>query len=152
VSDYVASRPELGLKVISQRGHETKLVHDAYNMSFMCDGLILFRSTLYVLEVKTELARKWHLRTQPAQKAVVQGACYALCLGVPDILYVYENRDTLQKKVFTLHVTDEMTKTLVLDVMEEVNRALETQEPPPRTVDTAECKYCMFSHTCGAAL
>ena len=47
------------LEIVGQSGMECKLYHKKLNMSFMCDGIIKYKSKYFIFEFKTETANKW---------------------------------------------------------------------------------------------
>lgn len=152
VAEYLKSRPQNGTRVVKKQGMETKLANDILNMSFLCDGIIKVNGKYFVLEIKTEASFKYQGRVSPVDKHITQGSCYSATLGIDEVLFIYENRDLCNKKVFHYHVTDIDKQTRVLDVINEVESYVEnfneTKEVPAMTTVQSECRYCNYKSEC----
>lgn len=134
-----------GTKVVRKVGHETKLFNDKYQMSFMMDGLIQFKGTLYILEIKTCASFLFSKLTGVMDKHRQQATCYSMCIGIPTVLFIYEDRGLLNHKGFLYHVTPEdklMVANKIADVEEYVSRG----ELPPKEKD--KCQYCNYKEVC----
>lgn len=141
VGEFLERRPVPGTRVTERQGYETKLRNDVLNLSFMCDGIIKFKSKYYILEIKTEVSFKWNGRVGPVDKHEVQAAAYSTALGVDDILYIYENRDFKSKKIFTQHVTPQDKEEKVVSKIETCNAYVEAGIVPPCTCTQGEKRY-----------
>ena len=147
VADYIKDHPELDLEVVSQNGNETHCHSKKYNLSFLCDGLIIYKGHLYILEIKTEGLSKWLGRNCPSEYHENQVTCYSLCFNIRDILFVYENRDNCVKKAFIYEVTEdriESVKKLISDCNGYVDRGC----TPPKTTVKYNCTYCDYKQYC----
>ena len=60
------------------------------------------------MEIKTETMFKFTKHTEPYDEHKMQATCYGMCLGVDDVIFLYENRDNFEKKAYTFHITQEM--------------------------------------------
>ena len=147
VADYVKNHNLTDVEIVSKSGIETKCYNKVYNISFLTDGIIRYKNRYYILEIKTEISNKFwnHSDVRPEHKA--QGVTYFLSFGIPDILYLYENRDTLEKKAFMFHATDEMVEE-IKDTMGYVNRCVEEDTIPPKEEEKNKCQYCNYSELC----
>ena len=103
VGEYVKSRGLEDIEVVSKQGMETKLYHKKYNVSFLCDGIIRYRGKYYILELKTESAYKWQGRKGVDPKHYNQGTAYSMMLEIPQVVFIYINRDILDMKAFMLY-------------------------------------------------
>lgn len=153
VGYYVDRKHEQGdlldIEVISQQGNETKLFNKALNMSFLCDGIILYKGVYYILEIKTETSTKFWDRQNVNPDHELQGTAYSVNLGLDDVLFLYECRDNCSKKAFMFHVTDKMKQDLVGKITEcdgYVSRLI----PPPKPDDVSRkaCAYCNYANLC----
>lgn len=149
VADYVKQHELDYLEVVSQQGNETKLFHKELNMSFLCDGIIRYKSHYYILEIKTETSNKWWQRTGVNPDHILQGTAYSEALKINEVIFLYENRDTCNKKTFLLNVTDDMRKTLV-DKIHNCDGYVERCIVPPIPSDISKkyCAYCNYSERC----
>lgn len=153
VEKFIKSRGLDHLKVVSKNGFETKLYHTGLNMSFMCDGIIKYRGQYYILEIKTETSFKWQSRTGIADEHVTQGTAYSVSFGIDQVMFLYENRDTCDKKAYILEVTDDMKFSLVVGRIEECDEYVSRLIPPPKpeNVPKKACTYCNYRVACRKA-
>ena len=148
VETYLQRNPQQGTSVRDKKEFETKLYNDIWNLSFMCDGIVRIRGIPYILEIKTESSSKFQPRIGPAHKAYVQATVYAAILGIRDVLYVYENRDTMAKKIYHVTITDEDIETHMIARIEEVERCRQDGTVPAMASDESECRFCAYKEAC----
>lgn len=149
VADYVRSRNLDNIEVVSKSGMETKLYEKNLNMSFLCDGIIRYNKHYYILELKTEASFKWNNRTGVDVKHYKQGTAYSTVLDIPEVLFVYINRDVLDMKSYMFIPTQEMKSDLV-DMIATCDGYVERKICPPKPEDTPKnvCAYCNYKSTC----
>lgn len=149
VAKYIKSRKIKNIKVISQQGMETKLLNTAYNISFLCDGILKFKGKYYILEIKTEASFKWNSRQEPAPEHTNQVSTYSLSTDIPDVIFLYINRDTLDMKSYLFTPTDDM-KINVIGLIENCEGYVKRRIAPPKPADVAKktCEYCAYKNTC----
>ena len=149
VADYVRTHNLTDrLDIVSQQGNETKLYNKEYQISFLCDGIIRYKGKYYILEIKTETANKFWDRTGVNPAHINQGTAYSVSFDIDDVLFLYECRDTCNKKAYMLHVTDSMKMDLVGKILE-CNGYVERQVIPPKpNLDKKTCAYCNYSQKC----
>lgn len=152
VADFVKEHNLTDLEIRDQKGFETKLYNKRYNISFMCDGIIKYKGKYYILEIKTESIYKWQSRNEVAEEHVSQGTAYSVSFGIDDVLFLYECRDTCDKKAFILEITPEMKMELVTKI-EECDQYVCTLSVPPKPQDLPRkvCGYCSYKTQCRAA-
>jgi hypothetical protein len=149
VGDYVKSHNLTDLEVKSQNGNETKLYNTKLNISFLCDGIIRYKGKYYILEIKTETSNKFWDRKDVNPDHILQGTAYSLNLGLDDVLFLYECRDSCNKKTFMLHVTDKMKQDLVGKITT-CDGYVERMICPPKPDDVSRktCTYCAYKNLC----
>lgn len=149
VAKFVKQRELEDVEVVSQVGMETKLRHNKYHLSFMCDGIIRYKGKYYILELKTETMNKWFSRkgVDPAHHA--QGTCYSLALGLDNVIFIYINRDTLDMKSYMFTPTQEMLDEII-DKIKYSEECVEKQTAPmkPADVQKKSCTYCNYKERC----
>lgn len=151
VRDYLT---ESGLieefDIVSEGKFETKLHHKKLNLRFLCDGLIEYKGHKYILEIKTETSSKWFNRNSVNEAHKEQAVAYATMFNINDVMFMYENRDFCDWKVFIFHVTNEMKKTLVIDPILLCEQYVEAQQVPPIPDNAGDslCKYCDYKLLC----
>lgn len=153
VADFVKQRNLDYLEIRGQSGMETKLYHKDFNMSFMTDGIIKYKGKYFVFEFKTETADKFYQRKDIDPKHYNQATAYALAFKLDKVLFIYENRNTCDKKAFIKEVTQEMKDTLIAK-LQYCNSFVEKNEIPPKPVnlDKRNCRYCGYHSYCGESL
>jgi CRISPR/Cas system-associated exonuclease Cas4 (RecB family) len=145
VGQYVKDNNIPHTEIVSQNGNETKLYNKAYNLRFLCDGLIKYKGEYYILEIKTESSNKFNMHTEPWPEHILQASCYSLVLQVPKVIFLYENRDICSKKAMLVNVTSEM-KEHIRNIIWQVERYIDDDIIPPKEPD--KCKYCKYQSQC----
>ena len=149
VADFVKQRNIPDLEIVGQSGMETKLYHKKLNMSFMCDGIIKYKGKYYIFEFKTETSNKFYSRTDVDPSHYNQATAYSLAFGINQVLFVYESRDTLDKKAFLFTVTDDMKQNLIGRISYCDDYVSKLKAPPnPKDVQKKTCTYCIYKHQC----
>lgn len=149
VADYVKQRGLDYLDIVSQNGMETKLYHKKLNISFLCDGIIKYQNHYYILELKTESIYKWQNRQGVDESHYKQATAYSIALQIPEVLFVYINRDILDMKSFMFEPTNEMKQDLI-GYIETCDEFVKAMKVPPKPVDVTKktCSYCMYKTAC----
>lgn len=151
IPEFIKSREldYLEVKEQSPAGTETKLFHKTLNISFMCDGIISYKNHYYILEIKTESSNKFWNRTGVNPDHFNQAIAYSLSFRIPEVLFVYISRDTLDMKCFMYNVTDDMQHELsarIMDCESYVNNLI--TPPKPEDVPKKTCEYCPYKTKC----
>ena len=153
VAEYVWSRDISDVQIVKEPNfeagdYETKLYNTKYNISFLCDGIIRYKSKYFILELKTEASFKWQSRSGVDEKHYKQAIAYSLNLLLDDVIFVYINRDVLDMKAFMFHVDDGMRQSLI-DLINECQGYVDRQIPPPKPdMGKYGCKYCGYKNIC----
>ena len=144
VEEYLAENPVEGTIVdrnFVKNDYETKCKNELLQLSFLCDGLVRWQGKTCIMEIKTETMFKFNKHTEPYEEHKMQATCYGICLGVDDVLFLYENRDNFEKKAYPFHITDEM-KQQVLDKIMTCEEYVEKGVSPKIYCDSNYCPYC----------
>ena len=144
VANYLHSQGITDPEVVSQVGNETKLFSKKYNMRFMCDGLVKYKGEYYIIEIKTESTHKYNSHDQPHQEHKLQAACYAMCIGVKKVIFIYENRDNCSKKGY-LYEVSQQTIDNIEDIIQYVDDCVRLNVLPPKE---PKCTYCKYRTIC----
>lgn len=149
VETFIKQRDLTDLEVVSKSGMETKLYHKKLNMSFMCDGIIKYKSKYFIFEFKTETSNKFYRRTDVDESHYNQATSYSIAFGIDKVLFVYENRDTLDKKAYIRNVTDDMKQELIekIEYCDSYAKKLKTP-PKPQNLLKKTCAYCNYKRRC----
>lgn len=154
VADYIKENNIEDLEVISQNGYETKLWHKKLNLRFMCDGVIKYRGKYYILEIKTEASFKWQARTGVDEGHYTQACTYSHTIQIPEVMFLYENRDNCSKKCFIYKPTKEQIEELVLNKIKDCDTHINENRVPsiPASVTAKTCRYCDYKAVCKGTL
>lgn len=149
VAEFVKQRNLPDLEVVSKNGMETKLYNTRLNMSFLCDGIVKYKSKYFIFEFKTETADKFYRRTDVDESHYNQATAYSINFGLDNVLFVYENRNTLDKKAYIRHITDEMKQELIGKIEYCDSYVKQLKAPPkPQNVAKKTCSYCAYRKKC----
>jgi CRISPR/Cas system-associated exonuclease Cas4 (RecB family) len=149
VADFVKTRNLDYLTVVSKSGMETKLYYESLNMSFLSDGIVRYKNHYYVLEIKTETSFKWTARTDVDPGHKKQGTAYSIAFQLPEIIFLYVNRDILDMKAYLFVPSDEEKENLIGQI-EECNGYVKRMicPPKPENISKKTCTYCAYAHRC----
>lgn len=149
VAEFVKQRNLDYLDIVSKQGMETKLFHKDLQMSFLCDGIIKYKGHYYILELKTESIYKWQSRKGVDPKHYAQGTAYSVAFDIPEVIFVYINRDLLDMKSFMFKPTDEMKQELVGKILN-CEQYVQDNKCPPKPLEASNkfCQYCNYKSYC----
>ena len=149
IETFVRSRELDHIEIVSKVGMETKLRDTRYDLSFMCDGIIRYKKTYYILELKTETTNKFFRRESVDPGHYRQGTAYSICFNINKVIFVYINRDTLDMKSFMFEPTGEQKQDLaglITDCEGYVKRNI--APPKPKDIQPKTCQYCRYKSYC----
>lgn len=148
VAEFVRQRELNHLTVVSKNGMETKLRDERLKISFLCDGIIRYKNHYYILELKTETASKWYNREGVDPSHYNQATTYSIELQLPEVLFVYINRDKFDMKGFMFVPTDDMKQDLIGLIDECEGYVGRKIAPPKPEVSRMTCEYCDYKNQC----
>lgn len=154
VKDYVEEH-KLPLRVgkssnFEQGEFETHLYSDRFHASFLCDGIIKYKGKYFILEIKTESSGKFMKQKDVMEEHKNQATAYSLFLDISDVMFLYENRDVLNKKVYIYTPSKqdkENLKHLILDAISYAENSIIPDKPANAGRDL--CQYCSYKEVCG---
>ena len=124
---------------------EARCKNDDLNIYFQCDGLFSYRGKTIILEIKTMNSYTYNKANAPLEKHIRQATCYGVGLNVDTILFLYEDRNFMNKKLFLYELTQE-DKDFIRNKIEIVEKAVEDGIPPKKELD--KCLYCSKKEFC----
>lgn len=149
IAEFIERRGLSDIVIKDKLGMETKLYNKKYNMSFMTDGIIKYKGKYYIFEFKTETADKFYRRQGVDESHYNQAICYSLNFKLDDVIFLYENRNTLDLKCYLYHVTDEMRNDAITKIIICENAAKQRKVPlKPENVLKKTCTYCTYRNAC----
>lgn len=149
IEEFVKSRNLTDLEIREKQEIETKLYNRKYNMSFMTDGIIKYKSKYFIFEFKTETADKFYKRQGVDESHINQAIAYSLNFRLDNVIFLYENRNTMDLKCYLFNVTDEMRKDMI-DKIEKTLKFAKEKQVPPKPIDVTKktCSYCVYKNQC----
>lgn len=137
------------IDIVDKSGMETKLYHKSLNISCMSDGIIRYKGHYYIIELKTENSYKFSMRKDVDEGHYAQGTAYSYILKLPEVIFVYINRDNLDMKAFMFKPTEEMKQDLVNRIID-CDGYKERKEVPPKpdNLPRNQCAYCGYRKLC----
>lgn len=149
VAQFVKERKLSHLKVTGQNGMETHLLHRTLNLSFLCDGIIKYKGTHYILEIKTEGSSKWYNREGVDPSHYRQATAYSISMELAGVIFVYINRDIFDMKTYMFRPSEEMKQDFV-GLIEECDGYVKRliAPPKPQDVERKTCEYCEYKEQC----
>lgn len=148
IEEFVKSRNLIDLEIREKQEIETKLYNRKYNMSFMTDGIIKYKSKYFIFEFKTETADKFYKRTGVDESHFNQAIAYSLNFGLDNVLFLYESRNDCSLKCYLFTVTQTMRDELIQKI-ELCNNCAKHNIIPPKPLDVSRktCTYCQYKRT-----
>jgi CRISPR/Cas system-associated exonuclease Cas4 (RecB family) len=131
----------IGINTIIKRrdGYELLCYNSDYNLNFKCDGIIMYKNIRMILEIKTEALNKWEARVAAEPKHKFQAYAYALCLGIYNVMFLYEDRNFTRRKAYHINITEQELAP-IKERVEIVMGYKNKNEVPPKEKD--KCIYC----------
>lgn len=110
VEEWVDSNPELFSDyemTLEHKGFETQIgLVKPYPVRFACDGIMKFQDKVRLLEIKTAEFSSLSDLTGPKEKHLDQIKCYATLLHIPDVIFLYQDRQYGDLKCFEVKVLE----------------------------------------------
>lgn len=151
VEKYVKEKG-LELRIGEKTDHELHLYDDKNRISYMCDGIIKNNDGKYfILEIKTMVSMKFMMiKNEIPDEYKLQATCYSYLMQIPDVMFLFEDRDLLIKKAMVFTPTQE-EKNYIRDLIYRVNKfADENIIPEKPDVDRKVCQYCRYKKRCSS--
>ena len=154
VAEYVKQRNLTHLNIVQEPdfengSYETKLLDTSRNISFLCDGIIKYKSKYFILELKTESTSKFMDRKGVDHKPYMQGTAYSTIFGIDEVIFVYINRDVLSMKSYLFKPSDEQRELFEGQIMTCDTYVNQNQVPPmPDNAGPKLCGYCNYKAVC----
>lgn len=149
VGKFVRERNLQDIAIVGKQGNETKLYNTTYNISFLCDGIIRYKGHYYILEIKTESVYKWTNRTGVDPSHENQATAYSISLELPEVIFLYINRDNCDMKAY-LYTPNEEQKADLVSMILACETAVKASAVPPKPEDLPRkvCEYCSYKTQC----
>lgn len=136
---------------ITTKGYESMIdLCSPYPVRFACDGIVRFQDKVRLLEIKTSEFSSLNDLTGPKLKHIDQIKCYATLLHIPDVIFLYQERNYGDMKCFEYTVTPMMQEE-VRAKMDSVLEAVETNiAPRGLPIGDPDCNpnMCPYAKVC----
>lgn len=154
VADYVKDNSDKYTDYnwsIESKGYESMIdMKYPYPVRFACDGLVRFQGKFYLLEIKTSEFASWNDLMSPKPKHLDQIKTYSMLLKIPDVLFMYQDRNYGGIKCFQFLV-DESEQNKIRDKMDHVMESVESMiAPEGLPYGDADCtaSMCPYYNKC----
>ena len=150
VDTYLATHPIRYQYTCVQSGYETKVSIVSPPVSFACDGIIRLDGVVYLLEIKTCDRSAFDQLTAPKPVHMDQIKCYSTMLNIDRVIFIYEDRQFGELKVFEVKVAD-FEKQAILHSMNDIMQAVNDNLAPSKVAGAWSdymCKNCEYSKKC----
>lgn len=154
VTEFLQAHPIPYEYFTEESGLETKISIVSPPVTFACDGIIRFNNKIYLLEIKTCDRASWEKLTCPKAVHIDQIKCYSTLLGISDVIFIYEDRQYGEHKVFEIHIA-EFEQDDVLQQMNDIMQAVEDHLAPDKVSGAwsdyicINCEYLKVCHEWG---
>lgn len=146
VETYINENNLTNLQVVKKKGHETKVLCESLNTIFLTDGIVKYSDSHFIFEFKTEDCNKWYKRSDVDEAHYDQAIAYCALFKIQSAIFVYENRNTCQKKAYLYVPSSEQIDEFNMKI-KRVLGCVETKTLPPAN-KTKKCKYCQYEQYC----
>lgn len=127
--------------------YEAKCMNEDLKIRFFADGAINFNDKDYLIEIKTISLFAFNKLKRPKKEHIIQATSYAYALNVDRVIFIYEDRNFLQRKVFIYNVSKAEQESLK-EKTDIVQRYVEESIIPPAEKSKDNCKYCNYKGIC----
>lgn len=131
-------------------GYETLVEFTNPPVRFACDGLVRFNGKVYLLEIKSSEYTSFDNLVAPKPKHIDQVKCYSSLLNVPDVLFIYIDRQYGGMKCFEMHVNENQMQE-VRDKMARIMDLVEANIAPdglPKGDPDCSSNMCPYYKVC----
>lgn len=133
VEDWVKCNPDKFKDYqwsLTGSGYETLIdMVKPYPVRFACDGILRLNGIIYLLEIKTAEFSSLQDLVEPKEKHLDQIKCYSTLLHIPNVLFLYQDRQYGEMKCFEITVS-ESDQVELRARMDSVIRAVESNIAP----------------------
>lgn len=158
VQSWIDSNPEYFSEYdmdIETKGYESLInLRSPYPVRFACDGIIRFNNKIYLLEIKTAEFSSLNELTRPKDKHMDQVKCYSTLMHIPDVLFLYQDRNYGELKCFEVNFSNvewQEVRTKMDNVLQAVQSNIAPEGLPVGDPDCSSsmCKYFKKCKTWG---
>lgn len=157
VGDYIRAK-KLDIQIIKESDFtkgifETKLKCSRFGspISFLCDGILKYKDKFYILEIKSTNAGSFFKQIDVEQKHKVQAIAYSVLLDIDTVLFLYVERDLLNKKCFQF-IPSSQDKVKFRQDMSLITRCIKFRTIPSKPAEAYNdknfCRYCNYVDEC----
>lgn len=153
VADYI-NMNVVGVDVVepcdfSKGVYETKIFSEQYQIRCLLDGILQYKDKYVILEIKSINSSKFYKLKEVLDKHKAQAISYSILTGIPDVLFLYVDRDLYNKKAF-LYTPSEQEKKEWLNNIDYGLECVRNKKIPKKPIvdDKEFCMYCPYKKLC----
>lgn len=146
---YLNSAPRLFKYTCTKGDYETKVEIEDPPVKFAPDGIIFYQGKYRLLEIKTSEYNSFDALTAPKPQHIDQIICYGTLLGIPDVIFLYQDRMFGNLKCFEYTISEGemiLMRTMIKDVQHCVERNIAPERPENKRYCTPS--YCRYYNKC----
>jgi len=117
-----------------------------FPISAMIDGAFHFKGKDYIFEFKTIQPYDYKSLNEPLPDHKKQGAIYSMCLGIPNVMFLYLDKGTQRWKAFSVTYTNEQYDWIKRRI-DTIEHFIGEKILPEREV-SKDCTYCPYKKFC----
>jgi len=153
VVDYIKEN-KLDLEIIkpcdfANGEYETKIFSEEYQIRCLLDGVLQYKDKYVILEIKSINSSKFFKMKDVLDKHKAQAISYSMLMQIPDVLFLYVDRDLYNKKTF-LYTPSAQEKGKWLNNINYGLECVKNKKIPamPVVEDKDFCTYCAYKKLC----
>jgi len=140
--------PKCGSK--NWKYNEFRLSYEPLRLVGKRDGKLIIKGKEYLIEIKSMNTFQFKKLREPTPGHLVQFNLYMLMSGCKEGIFIYEDKNTQDTKMFKVSYNSSNLAT-ELSVLEEANKAIDENRIPAAQVGfptSPKCKKCPFKQLC----
>ena len=132
-------------------GVESMIQIEEPPIRFACDGIIRMNGMKYLLEIKTSEYSAWKNLDEPKPHHIDQVKCYATLLQLPNVLFLYQDRQYGGLKCFEIKISSYEMQEVKDKFYRVMDLAKKNLAPDPLPIGDKWCtpSMCPYYSLCG---
>lgn len=148
VEEYFKENPPPFKYKVERNGLECFVSIDDPPFRFACDGIIRWKGSIYLIEIKTLEYSTFQELANPLSNHLDQIVCYSTLYNIPKVLFIYQDRQYGTIKCYEVAVS-EAEQQAVQDKVADIRDKSKSNLAPERLPrNDAMCGYCEYKKKC----
>ena len=140
----------LDLEMDYKKGNECHFIDNRLHLSFMCDGILLYKPTgeYYLFEFKNQASMKARSKKCIDASHINQTLCYCLCFNLNKVVMLYEDRDICQLYCPPIVEYSQAQKDTMEKFLLDTEEMVRNNFLPLMSNNPSDCKWCKYKNQC----